>query len=239
MKTRNSNAILAKSLIVPLLWGVLAGRATGAWLSWGSEVFSDFRDSYGNTLDGTYYIQIGFFEAALGEQFGPSRENTSEWGSRWRVFDQASYNADIGYFTSTAKLTETGGSSSEYADLGLNFSGKEAYLWIYNDRNVATGSEWLLARAGDWIFPRSGPGCCDSALPTEWSVSDLSIETPVWGASGGNYGDGFNTVRDANYTLQTFAVVPEPASPVFAALPAIILTLARRGRNRTTARSAR
>jgi hypothetical protein len=215
---------------------LLAGQARAISVSWGSEYLSDLRDSYGNPLDETFKMQLGFFEST----FTPDASNTSQWASHWHVFDQASSNDPAnsfdpltGYFTrESIAIDSNGQSTSPYADLGLNFTGKEAYLWTYNNKTPGAGSEWLLARASDWVFPTgAATGCCDSELPLQWSVSDFSSGTPVvpiWGGQGEQRGAGSYTVTDNSYTLQTFTVVPEPSTALLTILGTAFALLRRR-----------
>jgi len=201
-------------------------------VSWGSELFSVYRDSFGNALDDTYTIQLGFFESLLGgggTSFQPDSNNVAEWTEQWRVFDEASLNLQLGAFTSEARVNENGTSSSDFADLGINFERQQAYIWIRKGDSPVAGSEWFLARATDWLFPE---GSDDTTLPLQWSLSDLNPEggpsvVPVWGAQFGQIGAGTYTTTNSEYTLQTFTFVPEPSS-LMLAVSGVLLMLKRR-----------
>ena len=72
-------------ILLFLLPLVQSARALG--VTWGSEFASVFRDSYGEPLDNTFYIQLGFFEDTLAGEFVPDASNVAEWITQWRVFD--------------------------------------------------------------------------------------------------------------------------------------------------------
>ena len=134
---------------------VLATPASAVQINWGCEVDSVFRDSYGNSLDATFAIQLGYFESVLGVPFVPTASNASQWSAQWKVFDQATYFPDevagpsFGYFTSSASLLANGKSSSSFAanDLGVDFSNQSAYIWIHNTENPGPTAEWFLGRS--------------------------------------------------------------------------------------------
>jgi hypothetical protein len=207
-----------KNFITALAWVVAGTSGVHAMtVSWSSELFSDFRDSFGNPLDETFTIQLGFFENVLGQAFVPAPNNVTDWTQQWRVFDQASLNLGLGYFTSEARVNEDGMSSSGFADLGLNFEGQQAFIWIRKGDDPVPGSEWFLAGASSWVFPEGSDECCDTTLPLQWSITDLTPEgggsvTPVWGGQTGTKGSGFYATTDPGYTLQTFTFVPEPSA---------------------------
>jgi hypothetical protein len=221
-----------------ILLGVFSSGsgASAKWVTWSSEAFSDFRDSFGNPLDETFIIQLGFFEDVLGTPFTPDKDNVSDWITQWRVFDQASLNLSDGFFSAEAGIDGSGASTSQFADndLGLNFSYQDAYIWIRNSDTPGPGAEWFLARSSEWVLPPGSEDCCDKTTPVQWSITDLNPQsgtpvTPVWGGQSGQYGEGERALTDPAYTLQTFTFIPEPSSSLLVALAAGALLL-RRGR---------
>ena len=226
MKLRNTLLLLPMAI-------ALATPAAAIQINWGDLVDSDLRDSYGNSLDATYAIQLGFFEEVLGQQFVPTVANAADWSSHWKVFDQAAFDPLAGYFASTVMLKADGTSSSTFADndLGLDFSNKNAYVWIHNSETPGTTTEWFLGRSAigtDWHIPDKVAECCDNRAPLEWSVSDLTPgKVPVFGKQGTDTGGGSYTVT-GNYTLQTFTFVPEPSSALLLALGGVAAVLRRR-----------
>ena len=226
MKLRNTLLLLPTAI-------ALATPAAAIQINWGDLVDSDLRDSFGNSLDATYAIQLGFFESVLGQQFVPTVANAADWSSHWKVFDQAAFDPLAGYFASTVMLKADGTSSSTFAnnDLGLDFSNKDAYVWIHNSKTPATTTEWFLGRSATgtaWHIPDKVAECCDNRTPLEWSVSDLTPgKVPVFGKQGTDTGGGSYTVT-GNYTLQTFTFVPEPSSALLLALGGVAAALRRR-----------
>lgn len=218
------NHIIEKLLKVSVsgfLGMAAAGMAKGETINWGDAYLDTLRDSYGNPLDDSFYFQLGFFENA----FLPDDGNISDWSSHWKTFDQASFDSDTGYFTSSAQIRADGTSSSSYADLGVNFAGGQAYVWARN----AANTEWFLSTNGGWVFPSAADDCCDNMLPVEWAISDLDAgnDVPVWGGQGDEIGSGTSTVT-GDYTLQTFTGVPEPSLFILAPVAAAVMLLRRR-----------
>lgn len=224
-----------KSLIFHLCIALmcLAPSGVGAQnLNWGSPIFSDIVDSEGEVLDDSFIFQIGAF---VGD-FVPDGENTSDWLSYWQVFDGADYNGledpddgVFGYFTASAAMTDDGLSDSpDLSPLASSFEGMDAYLWIKNSNLAVPGSEWFLARAGDWVYPVAVPGCCDNEGLVEWSTSDLLVsDTPIWGSQGGTKGDGEYSTS-GTHTVQTFTFVPEPSTAMLVGMFGGMMILRRR-----------
>ena len=187
-------------------------------------MFSDLVDSKGNVLDDTYTFQIGAFVP----NFTPDSTNVTEWAANWRTFDQAVYNPDLGYFTSSVQMMDGGHSSNpEFANVGLNFQDLNGYMWIRNGDTPGGGTEWMLTRASSWIFPTYA-GCCSNTPPVQWSVSDLTTNSPpVYGGQGSQQGLGDHTVS-GTFTMQTFTAVPEPSSAMLVALAGTVMALRRR-----------
>lgn len=234
-------ALLAAMLLMASVF-----RAQSQTLDWGSEVFTNLYDSQGQTLDNTFVFEIGAFVTG----FVPEESNVSSWLENWRVFDRASYDPGLGYFTKwgtdteTLRMLDNGTSNSPYMTPGApSFEGLTAFLWVRKGDLPVEGSEWLLTRADNWVFPTAIPGCCDNETPVQWSVSDLDQgDTPLWGRQGGFTGandpyvltgsgvftaTGPNTYSGSS-TLQTFTFVPEPSAAIMAALAGFSMVLRRR-----------
>jgi hypothetical protein len=213
--------------VLPLLVGL---PASGQTLDWGSPVFTDIVDSQGNPIDSMFVIEIGAFV----DGFTPDEDNVDEWLANWRIFDRATYNPTLMYFTSVASMNDDGSSTSAHSTSGFSFEGLDAFLWIRKGDDPVEGTEWLLTRsvssdpAKNWEFPNAVPGCCDNQGNLQWSISDLdSGDIPVWGSQGGVPGSGVFTITGP-YALQTYTFVPEPSSLVLAAFSAGILLRRRR-----------
>jgi hypothetical protein len=223
-------------ILLFLLPLVQSARALG--VTWGSEITSVFRDSYGEPLDNTFYVQLGFFEDTLAGPFVPDASNVDDWITQWRVFDEASINlAGPGvhdYYTSEAWVNLDGSSSSEdpNVSLGLNFVGEKAYVWLRNSDTPSPETEWFLARAESWVFPEGDDDCCDYELAAQWSVSDLvsGSVAPIWGRQTTEIGDGFDHTDGLTntYDIQTLTFIPEPSSFLMAVLGSSLLLRRRR-----------
>lgn len=210
---------------LPLL-ALLLGATTvrSQTLDWGNEVFGTVVDSTGAALDNTYVFELGAFD----EGFTPTGSNVTDWIAHWNVFDRATFNAAIGYFTSSVQMQADGTSNSAWLTPGSgSFEGLEAFLFIRNGDIPMPLTEWLLARASTWLFPTADPECCPNGLPTRWAVSDLGDETPVFGGQGGSSGGGFVS-SPGPYDLQTHTFVPEPSAFLLVALGGLAAAFRRR-----------
>lgn len=223
--TRNTLMKFTPALFAVVLSTVAATYIQAQTLNWGNDVFGNLSDSNGNTIDDTFVFELGSFFSG----FVPTALNTDQWVSNWQVFDQASYNKDIGYFTSTVYVQNAVTSSNPMAST-LSFAGLTAYIWIRNDNDPVEGTEWLLTRADNWEFPLVGGDCCNTDV-IEWAVSDLGpTDIPLWGRQGGVPGPGVFTSTGTT-GLQTFTFVPEPSSAFLAAIAGGFLVLRRRRSN--------
>jgi hypothetical protein len=196
-------------------------------LNWGSEIGTFIVDSDGDGVDDRFVFELGAFDL----NFTPDESNYELWFENWRMFDSTTYNSEFGYYTSTvhviSDLNGEGVFSSNPEASPENFSELVAYLWIRNADLPGSETEWLLVRADNWFFPRTGGDCCDTSV-NEWSTSDLTdTNTPLYGSQGGIPGDGEKTFNSTT-GLQTFTFVPEPSTAVLAALGALALLRRRR-----------
>ena len=199
-------------------------------LNWGSKMWSNLVNSQGQTLDSSFTFMIGAFKDNFvpDSSNDPAKNNMSQWLSKWNTFDSTTYNGLFDSFASSVQMLEFGKSSNPlyHTELGLNFQDLNGYLWIRNGTTMEPGTEWMLARASTWVFPKYV--CCDT-YPVQWSVSDLASGgvTPLYGNQGGVIGPGVFTETGA-YNLQTFTFVPEPSSAMLVALTGTWLLLRRR-----------
>jgi hypothetical protein len=200
-----------------LVIGILSARSQT--LNWGSLTNSTIVDSQGNALDplnNTYLFQLVSFDQA----FTPDESNINDWLSSARVFASAQYSynsTDLGYFTNSTNLQDV----PNYAAM---FEGLTAYLMVSN----AAGTEYFLATTSNdtWEFPALDPGCCPTGVAT-WSVSDLGMDTPIWGSQGTQHGGGIFDGSGGPYDLQLHAV-PEPSGSLLVLLGGGLAILRRR-----------
>lgn len=207
-----------KLMALILVFGGASARSQT--LDWGSLTQSTIMDSQGAPLDNTFLFQLGTFDV----DFTPTQTNLGQWSANWHTFATAAYSYDpdnLGYFTGTENVQDV----SDYANM---FQGLQAYLWIHN----AADTEYLLATTSSdkWKFPALDPDCCPTGEVTQWSVSDLGTDTPVWGSQLDYHGGGdyAGSILPYPYDLQTSAV-PEPASSLLALLGGgLVMTRRRR-----------
>ena len=191
-----------------LLMASTAAPLSAATVNWGTSFESGLATSTGAAMDSSFTFEIGFFA----NSFIPTMENVSEWEENWRTFDSATYSGNDGWVTGTAEMNaEDGTSNGMGADVGVNFSEMEAYVWVYNVTSTGFQAEWFLGRHESWVFPSTlEDDCCDMRVE-EWSLDDLGTgDTPVIGAHGEITGGGV-TSQPGVYTIQTYAI-PEPGS---------------------------
>jgi hypothetical protein len=203
-------ALIAKLILLILVLG--AGMAHSQTLDWASLTQSTIVDSQGDPLDNTFIFELGSFDTG----FTPSESNHGDWAANWRVFDTADYSYDpinLGYFTGTQNVQDV----PDYVNM---FQGLQAYIWIHD----ATNTESFLASATTWTFPALDPDCCPNGEVTQWSVSNLGTDAPVWGSQLGNDGGGDYT--PGFYDIQT--AVPEPASSLLILFGGSLALLRRR-----------
>lgn len=193
-------------------------------LDWGNDVFGDVVDSNGVALDHTFTFELGAFDAG----FTPDSTNIADWVGHWNVFDRAQFNASLGYFASSVDMLPNGSSDSAHVSPEIgSFEGLNAYLFVRNNDLTGPGTEWLLVRATDWIFPVADD-CCPGALSAEWTLSDVDDETPLYGSVDDLTGPGVVGVPGV-HDLQTHTFVPEPATALLAAM-GLLAAAARRRR---------
>jgi len=223
-------------------------------IDWGSVFPTSVVTSTGAVVPSEgFYFEIGVFNTG----FTPEQTNRDEWFDNWVIFDgigpdapddvdidnNPKYNPGFGYFTSTADFLNTGESGSGYslADNTHNFAGLEAWLWIRNDTQMVSGSEWLLVRSTDWVFPATfDEGNSNQFPPEEWSISQLSeSDVPLYGRHGNVVGPGERTANptgppfgagpSSQYLLQLYTI-PEPSGALLTTLALTLALLSRRRR---------
>lgn len=230
----NVSCALVICFVVGKAWG--QGVDTDQ-INWGSLDGSTIVDSDGNQLAAANFT---FALGAFATDFTPSETNVEDWFTNWYTFDNASYNAANGLFTGQYTMYDDPNGNFAGVDLG-DFAGaaisRDAYFWIYNGEQPTVGTEWFLARAPLWKFPTLSAECCLNGLPLEWSMSDLSSHTPLWGNQLGTEGSGVVSNFNGSADLQTYTFIPEPSSAMLVAIAAI-MGLLRRSRPRGVLDSA-
>ena len=217
MKTMNKPLTLLTVLLLSLT-SSLTVHARG--INWASGIGDNFLTADGTTpMDGSFSFQLGGFTTG----FDPASQPLSLWQSNWVVFDSAvsgdGWNPTVGIsnYGSLASTVSAGGSLVTSSDTGNTFTiGQQAYIWTYNSKSLASGSEWSLITNAAWTFPAADA----LALPLDWYLSDPGTSAVGVGATST---DGGTFVS----TLQTQAV-PEPGSALLIAVAGVLIRLRRR-----------
>ncbi len=224
MKRRFSSVLSRRLCLVACAVGLAAGPGQAQTLNWGNALLDANFNSAGGAIDATYTFAIGTFS----DGFAPTAANTGQWGGEWTALDTTTYNEATGWFT--------GSYTMQAGDAPL--SGRQAYIWVYNNLAGDETSEWVLITddsgsdglGDEWLVPAyvdplggNPPGSYD------WRVSTAT--TPVWGGLNNVAGAGEQAVVPPSYALQTFsfpAPIPEPSSAVLLALAGALMLRRRR-----------
>ncbi len=136
----------------------LAGCFTGIRLN--AEVISWFSDANkinltaaGAPMDAGFQFELGVFSAG----FVPTPLNVSEWPAYWVAADSTSYNATTHRFAGQWTVTDN---ASPFL-IG-------AAAWIFGHRTTPTGTDRILLRNTQWIWPAPDPL---NPIPTEWNAA--------------------------------------------------------------------
>jgi hypothetical protein len=196
---------------VILLVGLLPARSI-LIIEWGTPIFSELYDSYGNELYSSYTWELGAFNPS----FTPTATNVEQWSANWWIFDRAAYNPTNGFVIGNVIMNNDGTSANTNSYVtNANYQGLDAYIWGYNKKEYEFGLEWVWFRHGGtntnaWTFATLPPDD-PPTLEVEWSISDLiASDVPLWGSQLGVIGLGYAS-NPGIYDLQTYTIVPEPA----------------------------
>ena len=195
-------------------------------VSWGTASGDDLRQSDGSFLDTTFTFQLGVFVDA----FDPDGSNTSLWSGSWQPFDEATsanngFNPIVGFVNRTVPLNEDGTTAVDpFAADGHNFFDAQPMVWVFNNKNADTSSEWALYTDTDWIFPSSA----SDSSPTSHQFRLADADTVIFGGINSTTSSGGSREAEiATFDLQTHQV-PEPSSGILGLLGALLLGWRRR-----------
>lgn len=199
-------------------------------------------------LDATFSFELGTFGG-----FIPTYANISQWAANWKVFDaytvgNGGWDVPNQNVAGSDVLDTSGNSTSTAADpLDVFAQGERIYLWVFNSKDIVSGTEWALVTdntlfdngsASPWVMPDPA----DTLGFYEVRLMDAN-EAVIGGVNGVRGPGGYTYANPPNvsnpnttngFTIQT-AVVPEPGSAllVFTAAAAFLTT------RRTTRKNAR
>ncbi len=241
---------MKRSLLVTL--AVLAisaplARATG--IGWGNTAFDTLKmyDSGGNLLDNSFTFELGTWASG----FTPTAANVNSWAANWKLISSAyspdangwvsldsndpgvnDPNQNIQYFSRSIIFNSNG--TVQGGGPSIFTTNEQAYMWVFNTKNVTPGSEWALVTD-------NSPGATSDDV---WRVPDPSVvlnqpvlwnletaDTAILGSVNGIVGAGNQSVDPGTNRLQTFnpvSVVPEPGSALLVLLAGMAVRLRRR-----------
>jgi hypothetical protein len=152
-------------LVFALLLG--AAPAVATQIEFNSPSDQTNLTSSGAPMDGGFAFELGVFEG----DFVPTTANMASWAANWRpaVHPDGS-NARAPYFTDVRRFS---GFFLVYDNPAPWTEGKPGYVWGF--KAGATASEWILFRAGGWLWPAVDPF---NPEPLYW---EAPAATPVIG----------------------------------------------------------
>ena len=226
-------------------WGNNAYGATAD-----PNVFRYMYNSQGGLLDNSFSFELGTWASG----FTPTSANIALWSANWKVLSTAYAPGANGWASldSSNPGVNDPNQNPEFFSRAINFNAngtvqnggpsifttnEQAYIWVFNSKAVATGSQWALvtdvspgATADDvWHLPDPSQSL---SFPISWSLS--TADTAVYGEVNGVVGAGTQGVDPGPNSLQTFNVspVPEPGSALLILLAGMAVQLRRRQRLR-------
>lgn len=198
-----------KNILIAL--SLIATAAPAATIQWGGSVWGTDLQSDGVTpLTSAFDFEIGTWA----EGFVPSDSNYVDWSANWEPIATTSYNATNMFFAGETQFLDENTSLPDIQFNGNTYiAGDQVYLWGYNTKTVAPGSEWTLVTNGvDWTVPSASPS--QSSLPVSFRVSNADSpmigDLPTTENGGGEY-----TPPVVAFEIQT-AAVPEPGAGILA-----------------------
>ena len=214
-------------------------------IDWGTALSDELFDAGGQALTSSYRFELGTFR----DGFVPGSTNTGEWESKWKVIEEASFNAADQYAAENSILTAsgpdliwerdaTGDENGPLSNPNLFSPGEMVFVWAFNAKAIDGTTQWALVTGqgktanSDW---RLTAAMGDALAATrEWRLSNA--DTVFFGGLNNNRGAGDYHALPASYTLQTalLSPIPEPDTIILlAAATAISLSRRRPALNRT------
>lgn len=216
----------------------LPGTVMAGSIDWGTAVFDELYDAGGAGLTGSYRFELGTF----GDGFVPAADNVAQWESKWKLIEEATFNAPDQYAAENSILSTsgpdliwerdaTGDETGPLTHPHLFAPGEAVYVWVFNGKSLTSTTQWALVTG-------QGP-----TVDTNWELSaalgDPLAQTRQWRLSNADTAifGGVNDVRGAgdfdalpgSFSLQTalLSPIPEPDITMLLAAAAV-LSLPRR-----------
>ncbi len=128
--------------------------ASAETIVWFCDANSPNRDSAGVAMDSGFQFELGVFAAP----FVPTAANAALWSAHWTAADAVSYDASTQRFTGQFPVM---GNPAPFL-VG-------AKAWIFGHRVTPTGTEGILFRASDWLWPAPNPM---NPFTLDWNAKD-------------------------------------------------------------------
>ena len=145
MKKRLLGLFLCSGLVLPGLRAVE--------INFTSPAFEIGTTSLHALLTSGFTFSLGSFGS-----FTPTVGNVTQWQGNFSCLGLIAWNTD---FTQYSQTTTLAANTAPFGTTTL------AYVWGYNSQSVSPGSEWILLKNPNWLFPAS-----DTLLPVLWDASD-------------------------------------------------------------------
>lgn len=128
-------------------------RLNAEVISWFSDGNKINLTAAGAPMDAGFQFELGVFSGG----FVPTPLNVSEWPAHWVAADSTSYNATTHRFAGQWTVTN---------NISPFLIGAAA--WIFGHRTTPTGTDRILLRNTQWIWPAPDPL---NPIPTEWNAA--------------------------------------------------------------------
>jgi hypothetical protein len=129
---------MIRSLLAAAISWACITAANANTLSWFCDPAGDKLDSNDQPMDAGYEFQLGVFDTG----FEPDAANIASWLAHWNPADSAQYDPVQKRYAGVYEVED---------NAAPFLSGAKA--WVFGRRTGATGSEWILFRNSNWLWP--------------------------------------------------------------------------------------
>ena len=222
-------------------WLALPRVVMAGSIDWGTSVSDQLYDADGAALTGSYRFELGTFR----DGFVPDPTNTSQWESKWKLIEEATFNVPMQYVAENSILTSsgpdliwerdaTGDEGGPLTNLNLFAPGESVYVWAFNGKTVSSTTQWALVTGEgattDTNWELSAALGDPLAQTRQWRLSNGN--TPIFGGLNGARGAGGFNAFPGSFTLQTALLSPVPEPDITMLLAAAgVFSLHRRRTN--------
>ncbi len=133
--------------------------APAATIEWSSPTDGTNLDSNGNAMCTGFIYELGVFTSG----FEPTPSNVADWDANWHCADRVSRSSVVNAFGSSFRVWNN---SAPFT------SGAKG--WILGKKETPTGTEKILFRNSNWIWPSAQAATAGPSLQREWHVDAKS-----------------------------------------------------------------